>query len=583
MIPNMSFAIGYSSEYGALQNNLFSIQKKLDKTMENLSTGSKVNDMKDDMSGKAIADVLQSWKVGTDEAIENLKEFISFTKTAENALDKLQEILFDMKQTVDRLTGIDNPSENGMAQNELEANLMAYERIVEQTQFKGWKVFDEGFMYLDTGNAAGMNTFRYRNFRFAAGRENSMTWDLGLAPKSYNVGKVKQYEFNTFILVSAGSFDAEGIVASDGYKLTTQIVGLVTDGNNSTSDNVTLSSGEQIYDSVAGEITSTGGFVGVIRKGDVIINGIDLFEAAKAVDPTVKESTGINRIDILEKALEYAFGGNASVQVVLESQNLTYLRATSIASLGADWAVASASSVATAGLLKVKFYINVPNEFDLAGKGMGDSTAVNTALGAMFGVATKDSAGNVAWGTLKQEAMQLLPNSTLNFVNAMGNRADYNDGAWQELIYDATGNAIDMSRFEEMFLVYDSAADSDATANITGFRGKTEETAINTNLNTVNVLGMEQAGDAKVIIEAAIQQIDEMRGILAAYQKQAEYLISNRQVESNKVEAQVSQLTETDYAEELAKLTKQQIVQQAGVNMLAQKRQMAQLITQLLR
>jgi len=99
----------------------------------------------------------------------------------------------------------------------------------------------------------------------------------------------------------------------------------------------------------------------------------------------------------------------------------------------------------------------------------------------------------------------------------------------------------------------------------------------------VNVLGMEQAGDAKVIIEAAIQQIDEMRGILAAYQKQAEFLISNRQVESNKVEAQVSQLTETDYAKELAKLTKQQIVQQAGVNMLAQKRQMAQLITQLLR
>ena len=578
MIPNMNFAIGYSAEYGALQNNMFNIQRKLDKTMENLSTGSKVNDMKDDMSGKAIADVLQSWKVGTDEAIENLKEFISFTKTAEDALDKLQEVLFDMKQTVDRLTGIDNPSENGMAQNELEADLMAYERIVEQTQFKGWKVFDEGFMYLDTGNAAGMNTFRYRNFRFAAGRENSMTWDLGLAPKSYNVGKVKQYEFTTFILVSAQTFSTGGIVASGGYKLTTQIVGLAKDSTN----NASLSAGEQLYDSVAGDVTSVGNFIGVIRKGDVIINGIDLFEAAKAVDPTVKESTGINRIDILEKALEYAFGGNASVQVVLESQSLEYLRAASVAD--AEWAVASASSVATAALLKVKFYINVPNEFDLAGKGMGDSTAPETALAAMFGVATQSAAGaDMNWGTLKQEAMQLLPNPTLNFVNAMGNRADYNDGAWQELIYDATGNAIDTSRFEEMFLAYDSDADSDSIANITGFRGKAEETAINTNLNTVNVLGMEQAGDAKVIIEAAIQQIDEMRGILAAYQKQAEFLISNRQVESNKVEAQVSQLTETDYAKELAKLTKQQIVQQAGVNMLAQKRQMAQLITQLLR
>ncbi|RUM42989.1 MAG: hypothetical protein DSY34_00825, partial [Desulfurobacterium sp.] len=105
----------------------------------------------------------------------------------------------------------------------------------------------------------------------------------------------------------------------------------------------------------------------------------------------------------------------------------------------------------------------------------------------------------------------------------------------------------------------------------------------NTALNNVNVLGMEQAGDAKVIIEAAIQQINELRGMLAAYQKQAEHLISNRQQESTAVEAQVSQLTETDYAKELAEFTKQQIVQQAGVNMLAQKRQMAQLITQLLR
>jgi len=86
-----------------------------------------------------------------------------------------------------------------------------------------------------------------------------------------------------------------------------------------------------------------------------------------------------------------------------------------------------------------------------------------------------------------------------------------------------------------------------------------------------------------VIIEAAIQQIDEMRGVLAAYQKQAEHLISNRQQESTAVETQVSQLTETDYAKELAELTKQQIVQQAGVNMLSQKRQAAQLITQLLR
>jgi flagellin len=492
MIPNMNFAIGYSAEYGAIQNNMFNVQKKLDKVMENLSTGSKVNDMKDDMSGKAIADVLQSWKVGTDQTIENIKEFISFTKTAENALDKLQEVLFDMKQTVDRLTGVDNPSENGIAQNELESDLMAYERIVEQTQFKGWKVFDEGFLAIDTGNMAQLNTFRYRNFRFAAGRESSMTWDLGLAPKAMNMGLVKNYVAN--IEVEADSAAGE--------------LGL------------------EFYSS--GTISNSSGSMDIlgIKKGDVIINGIDLYEAAKAVDSMhLKESVGINRIDTLEKALEFALGGNASVQVVVTTGETI------------------SGSHAT-----LKLYINTPFEFDVQG------TSVAQILFGQLG---------------NQETVQLMYDLNTKTVDEMAARAQYNDGAFVELTYTAMGNGIDKALY-----TVDSSGEITALA---------ENTADNTNLQTVSVLSMQQAGDAKVIIEAAIQQIDEMRGVLAAYQKQAEYLISNRQVESNKVEAQISQLTETDYAKELAKLTKQQIIQQAGVNMLAQKRQMAQLITQLLR
>jgi len=487
MIPKMSYAVGYTAEYGALQNNLFNIQKKLDKTMEKLSTGSRVNDMKDDMSAKAMADVLKSWKVGTDEAIENIKEFIAFTKTAEDALDKLQEILFDMKQTVDRLTGIDNPSENGIAQNELEANLMAYERIVEQTQFKGWKVFDEMIYPLDTGNATGLATFRYRNFRFAAGRENVMSWDLGISPKSYNMGQVIQLK----------SLDIK-LAVSGGKKITTTI-------------------------------TDIGGVGSAVKKGDLIINGIDVFEAAKAVDAQLKASVGINNIATLEKAIEYALGGNASVQVVM-----------------------STGQAVGGGEVVAHIYINTPFELDI----QVSSTGIGSAL----------VGGKVG----KLETMQLIPDKALDYVNAMNGRATYDDGAFVELTYDGLAKYVD-----------------EAVAKVDTVSGKvltlSEDINVNTNLNNVNVLGMQQAGDAKVIIEAAIQQIDEMRGILAAYQKQAEHLITNRLQESNVVEAQVSKLTETDYAKELAEFTKQQITQQAGINMLAQKRQMAQLITQLLR
>jgi len=504
MIPNMNFAVGFSAEYGALQNNLFSIQKKLDKTMENLSTGSKVNDMKDDMSGKAIADVLQSWKVGTDEATENIKEFISFTKTAEDALDKLQEILFDMKQAVDRLTGIDNPSENSMAQNELENNLMAYERIVEQTQFKGWKVFDEGFLYADSGNLGGFNSFTFRKFRFAAGRENSMSWDLGIAPKATNMGQVLSYDIQVQLKVSIGAANSSAHILTN------------------------FASSGGLLDTSGSAIASTR----AIKKGDLIINGIDIYEAAKAVLPTLKDndvvklSEGITRVDVLEKAIEYALGGNASVQLVITN--------------GEDL---------TDSIAKAHLYINTPFEIEFDGKLAG----------------SKASGRIVPEG--KQEAFQLVPDSALDYTQVMGVRNPYNDGEFKELSYDGMGQKV------LGYLV-------DSSGKVIAME---EDNDVNTNLSTVNVLGMEQAGDAKVIIEAAIQQVNELRGMLAAYQKQAEHLLSNRQLESNKVEAQVSQLTETDYAKELAKMTKQQIVQQAGVNMLAQKRQMAQLITQLLR
>jgi hypothetical protein len=102
---SMSFAVGYSAEYGGIQNSLFQVQKKIDKTMERLSTGKRVNDMKDDEGGKAVADVLSSWKKGTDEAIYNLKEFITMTKTAEKALNDIQDVLLEMKEIMKLVPG----------------------------------------------------------------------------------------------------------------------------------------------------------------------------------------------------------------------------------------------------------------------------------------------------------------------------------------------------------------------------------------------------------------------------------------------------------------------------------------------
>ena len=62
----MSFAVGFNAEVGGIQNSLFRLERKMNNTMEALTTGKRVNEMKDDEGGMAIADVMKGWKSGAD-------------------------------------------------------------------------------------------------------------------------------------------------------------------------------------------------------------------------------------------------------------------------------------------------------------------------------------------------------------------------------------------------------------------------------------------------------------------------------------------------------------------------------------
>jgi len=194
----MSFAVGFSAEYGGIQNSLFQVQKKLDKTMEKLSTGRRINDMKDDEGGRAIADTMSSWKSGTDESIYNLKEFITMTKIAEKSLNDIQDILFEMKQTVDRLNGIEDATDRSGAQAQLRELAMAINKIVEHTEYKGFKLFNiagiggDEKQYLAHTMKDDENVLSHsdRFIRYGAGAEDFLSWDLGMDPRAQQLGMV---------------------------------------------------------------------------------------------------------------------------------------------------------------------------------------------------------------------------------------------------------------------------------------------------------------------------------------------------------------------------------------------------------
>ncbi|MBE3590644.1 MAG: flagellin [Firmicutes bacterium] len=91
-----------------------------------------------------------------------------------------------------------------------------------------------------------------------------------------------------------------------------------------------------------------------------------------------------------------------------------------------------------------------------------------------------------------------------------------------------------------------------------------------------------QASDALKAIDAAINTISGERAKLGATQNRLQYIINDLQITSQNLSDAKSRITDTDMAKEMAEFTKYQILQQAGVAMLAQANAMPQAVLKLL-
>ena len=101
----------------------------------------------------------------------------------------------------------------------------------------------------------------------------------------------------------------------------------------------------------------------------------------------------------------------------------------------------------------------------------------------------------------------------------------------------------------------------------------------------VNAIAIDTRTNASAAldnIDSAINSIDAMRGKLGAAQNRFESTIANLQNVSENLTAARSRIMDADVAQETSNMTKQNILQQAGVSILAQANQTPQLALQLL-
>ena len=113
--------------------------------------------------------------------------------------------------------------------------------------------------------------------------------------------------------------------------------------------------------------------------------------------------------------------------------------------------------------------------------------------------------------------------------------------------------------------------DSDTTAGVTGKNGK-----------SFGVSTADNAQKTLADIDKFIAYVDESRGQLGAVQNRLESTISNQSnIAENESDAR-SRIRDTDYAEEAANLSQQNIIQQAATSMLTQANSRPQIALSLL-
>lgn len=126
-----------------IANSLAQNQQMMSKSLERLSSGSRINSASDDPAGLAISSKLTSQILGLDQAAKNANDAISMVQTADGALIEVTNMLQRMRElTVQAATGTNTSAELTILNTEFESLEAEIHSISTNTQWNGTTILD---------------------------------------------------------------------------------------------------------------------------------------------------------------------------------------------------------------------------------------------------------------------------------------------------------------------------------------------------------------------------------------------------------------------------------------------------------
>ena len=134
-----------NTNIGALHARQYSAKAELfvNKALERLSSGKRINQASDDAAGLAVASKMTSQMLGMRVAVRNTQDGISLVQTAESSMNAINSMLLRMRElAVQMNNGVYTARDRDNAQMEVNALLQQIDQIAETSKFNGVNLLD---------------------------------------------------------------------------------------------------------------------------------------------------------------------------------------------------------------------------------------------------------------------------------------------------------------------------------------------------------------------------------------------------------------------------------------------------------
>jgi flagellin len=176
----MSLRIATNIQSLAAQRNLSNNTAVQNKSLEKLSSGSRINKAADDAAGLAISEKLRANIRSMKQASRNANDGISLVQVAEGAMNEVGNILVRMRElSIQGASDTISDTERGFIDKEVQALKGEIDRISNATEFNGTKLLNGTTSDLELQVGINNNAMEDR-FLFSTSQTNSTIQGLGL-------------------------------------------------------------------------------------------------------------------------------------------------------------------------------------------------------------------------------------------------------------------------------------------------------------------------------------------------------------------------------------------------------------------